>query len=77
MDAHIELWLWQSGRNSEHIGTSEPPLWLAAEALSQSLKGGGAMSGAIHSPPPCSGDFAAARFATAYLSGEVTRLDRS
>jgi len=41
MDAHFELWLWQSGRNCDRIGTSEPPLWLAAEALSQSLKGGG------------------------------------
>ena len=35
------------------------------------------MSGATRSPPPCSGDFVASRFATAYSSGEVTRLDCS
>jgi len=33
MEAHFELWVWQSGWNCDRTGASEPPLWLTADAM--------------------------------------------
>ena len=33
MEAHFELWVWQSGRSCDRTGASEPPLWLTADAM--------------------------------------------
>jgi len=33
MEAHFELWVWQSGRRCDRTGASEPPLWLTADAM--------------------------------------------